>query len=92
MDMLSTVYNFVFGCHHNDVTRVFTIKDHSYKVCLDCGQQVEYSLQDMRPKTRSELREAARTALTHPHTATVINFSRLPQKVAPVHEPSNIAA
>jgi hypothetical protein len=44
MNPLHWVIQFAFGCHHRHVSRVFTIKKRTYKVCLDCGR--EFSLPD----------------------------------------------
>lgn len=52
MSWLLAVYNFFyeifFGCSHGNLTRPFTLRSHSYKVCLDCGKQFPYSLDKMR--------------------------------------------
>jgi len=34
---LASVLELAFGCHHRNVSRVFTINGHSYKVCCECG-------------------------------------------------------
>jgi len=39
--------NFAFGCHHTELSRVFTLEGHSYKVCCDCGEHFDYSLRTM---------------------------------------------
>jgi hypothetical protein len=39
MNPLHWMIQFAFGCHHRHVSRVFTIKKRTYKVCLDCGQE-----------------------------------------------------
>jgi len=36
-----------FGCHHTGLSRVFTIKGRTYKVCLECGATFDYSLKEM---------------------------------------------
>lgn len=41
------IFEWMFECHHNDLSRVFTINHRSYKVCFECGQQVDYSLKLM---------------------------------------------
>jgi hypothetical protein len=46
----------LFGCSHSRQTRPFTISDETYKVCLDCGKQIYYSAQEMRPLTLGEVR------------------------------------
>ncbi len=38
---------FLFGCHHGQLSRVFTIGGESYRVCCDCGATFEYSLETM---------------------------------------------
>lgn len=38
----------LFGCNHAHLTRPFTLQAHSYKVCLDCGRQLPYSIEKMR--------------------------------------------
>jgi len=52
MSWLSAIYEFfceiLFGCSHGNLTRPFTIRAHSYKVCLDCGKQFPYSTEKMR--------------------------------------------
>jgi hypothetical protein len=37
------MFQFAFGCHHRQRTAVFTIKKRTYQVCLNCGQEFEYS-------------------------------------------------
>ncbi len=46
----------LFGCSHAHLTRPFTINAETYMVCLDCGKQVYYSAQEMRPLTSGEVR------------------------------------
>jgi hypothetical protein len=36
--------HFLFGCRHRHKSGVFTIKNRTYQVCLNCGQEFEYSL------------------------------------------------
>ncbi len=53
MRMLAEVIrsvDWVFGCHHGSLSRVFTIGGRTYKVCLDCGRQFDYSWQSMSVK------------------------------------------
>jgi hypothetical protein len=40
---------FAFGCHHRQISRVFTIKKRTYQVCFKCGQELEYSWVSMHP-------------------------------------------
>lgn len=46
----------LFGCSHSHLTRPFTIRKETYKVCLDCGKRIYYSAQEMRPLSVGELR------------------------------------
>jgi hypothetical protein len=48
MEKLVNIFNFVFGCHHSHLSRVFTIDGRTYRVCCDCGAKFKYSLASMR--------------------------------------------
>jgi len=52
MTYVATVLDFLFGCHHNSLSRVFTIGGRSYQVCCDCGTQFTYSLETMSIQRR----------------------------------------
>jgi hypothetical protein len=52
MGKLVAVLDFVFGCHHGHLSRVFTINGQTYRVCCSCGAAFDYSLQSMRMKRR----------------------------------------
>lgn len=41
MNPLARMFQFVFGCRHRHLSRVFTIKKRTYKVCFDCGQEFD---------------------------------------------------
>lgn len=57
MEFLQSVFEAIFGfCRHNNLSRPFTIEGHTYKVCMDCSQQVFYSPDTMKPLSRRELR------------------------------------
>jgi hypothetical protein len=47
MYWLSRVYDFIFGCHHRNLSRVFTIEGETYVVCCLCGIKFPYSLDSM---------------------------------------------
>ncbi len=51
--------DWVFGCHHGSLSRVFTIGGRTYKVCLDCGRQFDYSWQTMSMKQAAPRRALA---------------------------------
>jgi hypothetical protein len=53
---LEFLYDALFGCRHERLTRPFTLEQQTYKVCLDCGRHVFYSAERMEPLTRRELR------------------------------------
>jgi hypothetical protein len=42
------IFQLIFGCHHSQRSSVFTIKQRTYQVCLECGQEFEYSWELMR--------------------------------------------
>jgi hypothetical protein len=43
----TNVLEFAFGCHHRKLSRVFTIRGRTYKVCCECGATFDYSLRTM---------------------------------------------
>jgi hypothetical protein len=43
MKLLLWTYQLAFGCRHNQLSRVFTIKKRMYQVCVGCGREFEYS-------------------------------------------------
>lgn len=47
---LLAVFQFIFGCRHRHLSRVFTIKHRTYRVCFDCGQ--EFDLPDAHAPKR----------------------------------------
>jgi hypothetical protein len=73
----------LFGCSHNRLTRPFTIDQETYMVCLDCGKQVYYSAQEMRPLSAWEVRrmKAARAG-----EVKVVPIPAGVQHLTPVHE------
>ena len=55
MAILLTILDFLFGCHHVHLSRVFTLKGETYKVCCDCGAKFAYSLETMSIERRLPL-------------------------------------
>jgi hypothetical protein len=55
MAMLLAILDFLFGCHHVHLSRVFTLKGETYKVCCDCGGKFAYSLETMSIERRLPL-------------------------------------
>lgn len=47
MNAFANALDCVFGCHHEHMSRVFTIKGRTYQVCCDCGRDFTYSLRMM---------------------------------------------
>jgi hypothetical protein len=52
MQNLASVFDFLFGCHYRNLSRVFTIRRQSYRVCCDCGTAFKYSLETMSIERR----------------------------------------
>jgi len=50
MKPLLWVFQFIFGCRHRHLSRVFTIKHRTYRVCFDCGR--EFDLPDAHAPMR----------------------------------------
>ena len=53
--ILLAILDFLFGCHHVHLSRVFTLQGETYRVCCDCGAQFAYSLQTMSIEHRLPL-------------------------------------
>lgn len=58
----------LFGCHHQQLSRVFTIRRRTYKVCMECGREFEYSWESMR-LTRPSVGDVAYSPLNGAHQA-----------------------
>ncbi len=54
--VLEFLYDKLFGCRHERLTRPFTLEKQTYKVCLDCGGHVFYSAERMEPLSAREIR------------------------------------
>lgn len=63
---LANALDVAFGCHHRRLSRVFTIRNHSYKVCCDCGATFNYSLEKMSIHRRRRLLSALRRLQSRP--------------------------
>jgi hypothetical protein len=48
MKALHRVFQFVFECHHCELSRVFTIENRTYQVCFACGKKLNYSWELMQ--------------------------------------------
>lgn len=60
--MLEFIVDLFFGCRHTHLTRPFTMQSHSYKICLDCGHEMPYSLESMRLLHPWEIMRQEKTA------------------------------
>jgi uncharacterized UBP type Zn finger protein len=47
MFLLLKIYDLIFGCRHAKLSRVFTIEGKTYRVCLQCGTKLRFSLETM---------------------------------------------
>ena len=56
-------FNFVFGCHHRELSRVFTIDRRTYRVCCACGATFKYSLETMSMDYQTSLPAPAMATL-----------------------------
>ena len=67
MKPLSSLLQFIFGCRHRHLSRVFTIKLRTYRVCFDCGREFDVpSVREPAPPRGRELRHVSYLAQTHP--------------------------
>jgi uncharacterized membrane protein len=54
MKYIAHLLALLFGCHHTNLSRVFTINKHTYRVCCDCGGEFDYSLATMSIQSRDQ--------------------------------------
>ena len=52
------LFQFVCGCHHKRLSRVFTIKQRTYQVCFECGQEFDYSWGRIHSSSGTEISES----------------------------------
>jgi hypothetical protein len=64
---LEIIFDWIFGCHHRHLSRVFTIDLQTYQVCFACGTKLRYSWRTMslikteRPQTLGVICNSVRT-------------------------------
>ena len=63
MKYMKSIIEFLFGCHHHGISRVFTIAGRTYQVCCDCGAEFNYSLESMSIVQRDISRSPAPCAV-----------------------------
>jgi uncharacterized membrane protein len=64
MVTLADVFDFIFGCHHGQLSRVFTIDGRTYQVCCNCGARFTYSLSNMRIQRPMQSLEAQNATIS----------------------------
>jgi len=58
MTTFLAILDFLLGCHHVHLSRVFTLQGETYKVCCECGAKFAYSLKSMSIERRLQLTPA----------------------------------
>ena len=47
------VFGWLFSCHHRRLSRVMTIHDQTFQLCVSCGERLPYSWETMsRPQRK----------------------------------------
>jgi hypothetical protein len=64
MERLIDILDFVFGCHHGHLSRVFSIDGRTYRVCCECGAKFNYSLASMCIEQKFRVLDAPPVTLT----------------------------
>ena len=49
MKPLLWILHSAFGCNHRQISRVFSLKERTYRVCFQFGQEFECSWASMHP-------------------------------------------
>ena len=67
------VFESLFGCHHQQLSRVFTIRKRTYQVCVECGREFEYSweLMHSRQSAMADDNSGAMTVARQVHASTI---------------------
>jgi hypothetical protein len=68
MEKFLCIFESLFGCHHQQLSRAFTIRRRTYRVCIKCGREFEYSWELMHSK-RSIFFDSAYALLNHSSNA-----------------------
>ena len=55
MAILLAILDFLFGCRHIHLSRVFTLQGETYRVCCDCRAKFAYSIKTMSIESRVPL-------------------------------------
>jgi hypothetical protein len=62
--LFHSAMNSLSGCRHPHQSRPFTLRHHTYKVCLDCGIEIPYPLVTMSPLKRNGYSEGVSVTKT----------------------------
>jgi hypothetical protein len=62
--MGSFLFQLIVGCRHRNHSRLFTLSNETYKVCLDCGWVIHYSLERMAPLGAREQRRLRKAKMS----------------------------
>lgn len=57
MPIARTIWDWLFGCRHKQLSRAFTNEGETYKVCLRCAKHFPYSLETMTLISRRSQRK-----------------------------------
>jgi hypothetical protein len=76
-NFFAALVNLFFGCRHNHLTRLFTLEQQTYKVCLDCGRQIFHSPDTLLPLSARELRRLKATRAGEVKIVPVVSGPRL---------------
>jgi hypothetical protein len=71
MNPLHWMIQFAFGCNYRHLSRVFTIKMPTYKVCLDCGHEFDLPLPYAARSNVSEIAAPRSPKMGRAHVATI---------------------
>jgi hypothetical protein len=56
---MQRIINLLFGCTHSHKSRVFGGERRGfYQTCLECGKELPYNYQEMRPMKRTESKDS----------------------------------
>ena len=75
MKPLASVLQFIFGCRHRHLSRVFTIKLRTYRVCFDCAR--EFDVPSVREPVQPGGKDKAR-AVNRPYMRAGASDSPIP--------------
>ena len=84
----NAIFEWIFGCHHRKLSRVFTIDHKTYRVCFGCGRKLPYSWRAMsliKPSETPQTLASFRAAFSHAgeqFTGSIAgNLSSVPSRV-----------